>query len=641
MPIKTLFKIYPIVLTARALFKKKQFDVALKKAEEALEVNPHHVEMQKLKADCLREIANRELELGRDLLQMGDPEAARDVLKKIQPEWDSQAYAEAQVLLSEANRRIELGEVRRLVEKEAVAEASRLSKRGKLAEAISLLQRLPELSPETRRLLNLLNQMQEEVNQRIAGIRQALEDGEIPRAQEMFDDVRGKVGVVPDLVALEEEIRTARLMERYEQAEQLANQHRYDDAVDIIDTARKEGLGYFYDAVEEIIDKHREHHLSEGMAAVELKTPDGLQKAREHLEQAKRFTPEHEAVTELAQAITRWEVELERQKKRTAGEYVQRGEEHRKAEPPDFERALIYYDLALEIDRNNREARRLRDSASGNVKQIQESWQKAQQEFDKQEYDNARRTLSRVNARRYHHEKEILLAEIEALEQQAEEIIERAKTSVNPREGLRLLKEELPLIWQNRRLPVGLKRTLENKVGCLEMVESAEIDHAAGDVAKAIKTLREAIRKASLISSWEPENADELLEQYEKEYVEDAEKQIQNLYDACKFSDALEKTKEGFELFRSHSTDRRKPFQDWQAKIESARKEMEELCKRVREEIGGADFTNAQKILRDLCDAYPDNPHADELEAEIEKSETAYESKILADGHCATRRHLA
>ena len=96
MSIKKLFKFFSTVLTARALFKKKQFDIALKKAEEALEVNPGHVEMQKLKADCLREIANRELELGRDLLQMGDAEAARDVLKKIQPEWDSQAYLEAQ-----------------------------------------------------------------------------------------------------------------------------------------------------------------------------------------------------------------------------------------------------------------------------------------------------------------------------------------------------------------------------------------------------------------------------------------------------------------------------------------------------------------------------------------------------------------
>ena len=325
----------------------------------------------------------------------------------------------------------------------------------------------------------------------------------------------------------------------------MANQHFYDDAVDMIDDAKKEGLGYFYDAVEEIIDKHRRHHLNEGMAAVRSKLADGLQKARQHLEQAKRFTPQHEAVTKLAQAINQSEADLERQKKMTAGEYLQKGEEHRNAKPPDFERALMYYNLALEIDENHREALNLR-------------------------------TI--------------------------------------------------------------LKRTLENKGECLEMVASAETDHAVGDVPKAIETLREAIRKASLIGSWKPENADELLAQYETEYVEDAEAQIQSDYNACKFADALEQATAGSELFRIHSTAQRKHFQNWIANIEAAREEMEKLCKQVREAIEQADFATARRILRDLNEGYPGNPHTDEFEADIEEEESSRESKILTSGYLATGR---
>lgn len=627
-----LLQIWKRMVKLKILVDAQQFDAALEEIER-LAKKSDNPQLDKWRITCKRQIARREYQLACELLEEGNCRGAIQVLEKIE-NWYARNEKKRQKKLHEARRVYEEGILREKAGGEAVARARELVQTGHLDEAIARLQLLPELSGEGRELLDVVRQRKGKIAADVEKARELLQEDDIAGAEKLHEKLCDECGDgLKILRLLAADIDTARSMIQLGKAEKLEGLGRFDEAAEIVEQLQLRELIPDEKRVERIIERHRKFHLQQGEIALAGQTERCLPQARHHLEQARRLSPDHEDASHLARRIARLETEIEQGRQATVQEYVEKGKSFYFRTVPDLKSALIYFDMALAEEGAHSEALSLKRRVGEELEQIEGDWQQVLQKFEEQDFAGARSLLAESKGQ-FHPEAAQKLAEIEERQRRVERLIERAGRTDDPREGLRLLREELPAVWPDWNPPVELESRLRRMLSCVRRLDAARSAFASGNGEQAIDLLNRALRESAIVSDWQLHGAEDLLEQWTEEYQATALEEIRKMCAAGRFTEAATSARKAVGSFREQPQ-RRQIFQDRLAEIEGNRQTLDALCQKAEDAIAQEALDRASGLVEELIESFPSCPSAVELRSQLAEAYQKREEGESADVHCA------
>jgi hypothetical protein len=625
-----LLQIWKRLVKLKILMDAQQFDTALEEIER-LAKKSNNPQLDKWRLTCRRQIARREYQLACELLEEGNCKGAVKVLEQIE-NWYAKIEKKRQKKLHEARRLYREGTLKEKSGAEAVTRARELAQNGHLDEAIARLQLLPNLSGEGRELLDTIRRRKQEIAAEVDRAHGLLKEGDIDGAEKLCQELCSACGdELKILKLLAADIDTARCMAQLEKAEKLEGRGRFDEAADIIEQLQLQKFIPDEKKVERIIGHHREFHLQRGEIALEIRTERGLQQARHHLEQIRRLSPNHADASYLAHQIARLETEFERGRRATVQEYVEKGKSLYLCSAPDPRSALMYFDMALAEDGKHPEAISFKRRVEEELSQIGSDWQEALQAFEEQDFSRARSLLSESKAQ-FHPEATRQLAKIDTRQRQVGKMLERARRTEDPREGLRLLREEIPAIWPDWDTPIELESQLRRMLSCIRRLDAARGAFASGDKSKAIELLNRALLESSTLPDWQLPGGKLLLEQWEEVFQASEQEEIRRLCDAGRFPEAATSARQAASVLRERP-DLRQIFRDRLAKIEESRQALEKLCQQAEEAIVREDVERASSLIEEMSASFPSYPDTEELRRRLAHIRQEHEEGASANAH--------